>query len=497
LLEFGISLPEIQHRGVDMAKKKITIFYSWQTDLPNATNRAFIERALEKAIGSLNTDAETTLEPCLDRDTLEVPGTPDIPATIFDKIDQCHVFVGDVSILNATATSGRKTPNPNVLLELGYAAKSLTWDNVICVFNKAYGDLKDLPFDLQRRRMSVYSVEKDQEQKAPERDRLASVLREALQAILKRIGEANEREAAKNILTPELAADRVHEWLTEDRHRVRLDQLVKSEVNKLARWIAGPELPVQATRVTEQDLKDRLQRYDDMSKVLVSIMTAGCRYGTEAHEKLWVEAIQGVANYSTDHSAFAGSTLLINMRRYPAFLLLYAGGIGAIAGSNYQTLLFLLSKPMIYELHGFRTVCDALHPSNVIEKDVFNKMLGGRQQFPTPLNDHVFQQLRDPLRIYLHDDLEYHLAFNRFEYMRALFEADRPDCDLYYWPAIGRFAWQWRTPLPDIRKEIDAEVTSQRGNWLPFQAGWFYGEVNRFQAAQRRVTEMVGKLGGL
>jgi hypothetical protein len=134
---------------------KVTLFYSWQSDLPNNTNRGFIERALEKAIASIRTEEELMIEPALERDTAGVAGTPDIAATIFRKIDECHIFVGDVSIINPKTRTGRKTPNPNVLLELGYAAKKLTWDNVICVFNTAFGKTEDLPFDLRLRRLCL------------------------------------------------------------------------------------------------------------------------------------------------------------------------------------------------------------------------------------------------------------------------------------------------------------------------------------------------------
>ena len=52
-----------------------------------------------------------------DRDTKGNNGSPDITATIFDKIDKCVLFVCDVSIVNSNA-DGRKMPNPNVLVEL-------------------------------------------------------------------------------------------------------------------------------------------------------------------------------------------------------------------------------------------------------------------------------------------------------------------------------------------------------------------------------------------
>jgi len=471
----------------EVAKQKITVSYSWQSDLPNRTNRGFIERALQKAIDSLRSEAKAVLDPCMDRDTLDVPGTPDIPSTIFDKIDQCHIFVGDVSIINPKAAADdRKTPNPNVLLELGYAAKTLTWDNVICVYNKNYGEVKDLPFDLQRRRMCIYAVAEGQEEKAQERDRLASVLREAIDSILRRLEKQTEEEASAKQLTPEGAAAKVHDWLADDSKRIQLHQLVSGEKNKLVQWIVGPELPVQiAGRLSPEDFRHRLIRYEEMSQILVSIMAAGCYYDTQAHEKLWIDALQGVANYSSDFASFAGEQRFIHLRRYPALLLLYSGGIAAVAGGNYGTLLSLLTKPKIYDPNGSWTVTDALHPEQILDTETFSWMLGGQRRYFTPMSDHLFEVLRLPLKAYLHNDQQYHLGFDRFEYMRALLEFDRQEHN----PAIGRFSWQRRPMGPDIRQEIDAEVKNEGPNWAPFRAGWFGGQIDRFEAARASVNK--------
>lgn len=94
---------------------KRTVFYSWQSDLPNRTNRGFIEACLEKAIKDATTE-NVNLEIAIDRDTKNSPGTVDISKTIFEKIQKCNVFVADVSIINFDV-EGRKSPNPNVLVE--------------------------------------------------------------------------------------------------------------------------------------------------------------------------------------------------------------------------------------------------------------------------------------------------------------------------------------------------------------------------------------------
>ncbi len=107
-----------------------------------------------------------------------MPGSPDIAAAILRKIDSASMFVGDVSII-ATSAGGRPCPNPNVLIEFGYALKSLGADNVILVCNTAFGSVAELPFDLKGKRIAPYSLGPDEEP-ATKQEELAALFREAL-----------------------------------------------------------------------------------------------------------------------------------------------------------------------------------------------------------------------------------------------------------------------------------------------------------------------------
>jgi len=158
-----------------------TIFYSWQSDLPNKTNRGFIEDCLGRATKELKATGDLKLDPCIDRDTRNVPGSPDIVATIFDKIDNASIFVCDVSIVQ---NQSRPTPNPNVLIELGYAVKALGWDRIICLANEHYGSHNDLPFDLRQRRVRVYDLSPSAPDKSAVRDSLVRLLKQELASIL-------------------------------------------------------------------------------------------------------------------------------------------------------------------------------------------------------------------------------------------------------------------------------------------------------------------------
>lgn len=134
-----------------------TIFFSWQSDLPNKTNRNLIEDSIKLALKKMNQDSPYSLITEIDRDTKGVLGSPDIVDSILTKIDKCGLFIADISIINSSL-NGKRTPNPNVLFELGYAVKCLGWDRVICVFNSDFGDVSELPFDLRNRRILTYKT---------------------------------------------------------------------------------------------------------------------------------------------------------------------------------------------------------------------------------------------------------------------------------------------------------------------------------------------------
>ena len=159
------------------------VFYSWQSDLPNKTNRTLIQNALEKACHSLKSDGGVIAEAVVDRDTLGLSGAPDINDAILTKIRDSDAFVADVSLINSgrdrlTPKGGmssqliravrdfwhsnnkqnttRPCPNPNVLTELGYAMAHLGNEALVLIVNTYYGTLDDLPFDLRSLRKLAY-----------------------------------------------------------------------------------------------------------------------------------------------------------------------------------------------------------------------------------------------------------------------------------------------------------------------------------------------------
>ena len=138
-----------------------TIFFSWQSDLPET--RSVIGWALERAAKNLRRDGSIEAAVRVDQDTDGVAGWPEIVSTLLEKIKRCGVFVADITPINGDDSNGRVTPNPNVMLELGYAlATGMGRMRIICVLNIAYlpnKDLKELPFDVRGSRPVVFDLQ--------------------------------------------------------------------------------------------------------------------------------------------------------------------------------------------------------------------------------------------------------------------------------------------------------------------------------------------------
>lgn len=177
---------------------KKSIFYSWQSDSPNNKNRGFIETCIKKSIENIKSE-NINLNVAVDRDTKDVNGTPDIASTIFSKIDNTSIFIADISFINPNS-EGRKTPNPNVLIELGYAAKTIGWKNIICVFNTEYGKIEDLPFDLRFRRPLTYEI-KNPKNKTKDRENLIKILKSSIASI---INEESAKDEIRNFIKQQI-----------------------------------------------------------------------------------------------------------------------------------------------------------------------------------------------------------------------------------------------------------------------------------------------------
>lgn len=133
------------------------VFYSWQSDIGKKTNRSVIEKAITTAVKKLNASDKNEYQYSLDKDTLNVPGSPDIVETIIKKIKQCELFVSDITPILSTS-KGKAMPNSNVFFETGYSVGKKGFERTLLILNETYGSVEDLPFDIKTKRITKYKL---------------------------------------------------------------------------------------------------------------------------------------------------------------------------------------------------------------------------------------------------------------------------------------------------------------------------------------------------
>lgn len=170
------------------------IFWSWQSDTHQPNGRYFVRDVLKEIVSELSNvdaaedadrpeDEESEDQLQIDHDTEGVAGSPPIAETILQKIREAAVFIADVTPVGTTP-GGKRVPNPNVMIELGYAMKVLGQKRIILVMNSGEGaSLRHLPFDLRHWRAPLsYKLKRDAEDQR--RIEEAKKLKESLSARL-------------------------------------------------------------------------------------------------------------------------------------------------------------------------------------------------------------------------------------------------------------------------------------------------------------------------
>ncbi len=279
------------------------IFYSWQTNTDAKYNRSFILSCIEGAVKKVKQSLQlkdSELQLVIDRDTKNIPGSPEIMNTIRDKINNSDIFIGDVSVVNkplaekksllqkgiiwlnskVNPTSEiRPLQNTNVFNEHGIAREILGLERIISVLNSAYGDPTEdadvIPFDTRHLRWPI-SYEYSQnngDQKEKIKQALINDLANAIKSIIK-----TENIRQRDEFTPFEVYTLWEKVLNPDIPFVG-QNILKDEIEQIRKTAATQKQSLRVlglsaigkTRLVFEALSDRLSSLDNKqlsSKVL-------------------------------------------------------------------------------------------------------------------------------------------------------------------------------------------------------------------------------------
>lgn len=273
-------------------------------------------------------------------------------------------------------------------------------------------------------------------------------------------------------LSVKAAVASLKKYIPEERHKIKLHDLMLAETEKLFSELNNNNFPVRDVQFSEDELVRRMKKYEALAEIPLALIINGCYWGDEGHQKPWVQAIERIANHGMERS---GLDVWLNLKSYPALLLFYGAGIASITAEKYSTFSALLLKPKIRDGKNEKSACLRLHPINVLADK--GKSIPSMPKGDQPFNQYLDALLREPLREFLPDDTRYQQCFDRFEYLLALVHADLElKSGSNAWGPVGCFRWR-----KGIISEIETEATKTGDNWPPLKAGLFDGSFERLK----------------
>ena len=253
-------------------------------------------------------------------------------------------------------------------------------------------------------------------------------------------------------LSASVAITRLKKYLSADTYRISLSDLVSNETERTYKAITDSRFAIQGPpNLTGEIILKRLQAYEAELDVLLAISVCGVYWAAQGQQRIFLTSFKRIAD---QNGPDAGRVIWLGLRRYPALVLLYGMGLSALAHSNYRFLKELFYQNLRTDLYApDQPTTATLHSLSILERDA-QRLLPGREREHTPMSNHLFEILREPLRQFLPDDTAYEATFDWLEYLICLAHADQKvtraqlreqkanNADYYVWAPAGRFCWK-------------------------------------------------------
>ena len=302
-----------------------------------------------------------------------------------------------------------------------------------------------------------------------------------------------QRVGARHPLETLAAVETLKRYLVEDRHRIRLRELVRDATEELVSHLNVEEFPT-SSNYTDEAVAERVRQIDSLSGRAIALLANGCYWGSTKHDDAWLEAVRGLAEVDPLEGK---RTKWADTFQYPALLAIYAAGVAAIAKGRYDLLAELLLTPVrSRQGREAESIVQSLYPESIVPKSaaylLYPHPQAPEQRYPVPRNQFLHLTLRSVFAKLIPADRDYTEAFDRFEYMASLVETDLDAQSDSGYPMrrwFDRRARGFTWPRSGMAERMTKEIDQAEQQWPPLQAGLFGGSVERLLEAKGTVDK--------
>lgn len=292
--------------------------------------------------------------------------------------------------------------------------------------------------------------------------------------------ESLQEFARPHPLSTEAAVASLKRYLPEPRFRVRLLDLVDSVVERTVEATSGAAFATNGPTPDTASTTARVRRYEAACSALLALATVGGFWAEDEHIALWQRALSRLGSTRADD----GSMIWLGLRRYPAALVLYALGMGAVEAGRLWFLGRLCETPLREEHRDDQAAVQVLPPSYLVHRErKAMQVLKGMERHHAPLNDWIHATLRPHAARIIPDDARYTFVFDKLEILLALGYLDHLN---ERWPPIGAFGYR-EDNRNRIVREIQESLSTRRDD-SPFVRCGVFG--NTAEVCSQRVAKL-------
>ena len=283
--------------------------------------------------------------------------------------------------------------------------------------------------------------------------------------------ESIEEFSKPHPLSAEAAVASLKRYMPDPRYRIQLSDLIDKIVEQIVEVTSGEAFSSESGPApTTESVTARVRRYEAACSTLLAMAPVGGYWAEEEHYPMWQRALQRLGS----NTSSSGTVLWLELQRYPATLLLYACGLGAVAADQLQFLKRMLVATVRTENQEDSPAAKILPPYCLPSGDGQKmQILEGMKKWQVPLNVWMHNTLRPYAVRVIPDDNRYTLVFDKLEMLIALSYAHHRFLD-WDWVPPGAFLYR-----PQNRKRIIQEIKesiSREQEESPFTKSGIFGD---------------------
>jgi len=299
-------------------------------------------------------------------------------------------------------------------------------------------------------------------------------------------------------LTLPLAITTTKKYLSEDKYRIKLYDLVSEEVQKVYCELYSESFANVENNLNNETFQQRLHAYEESLTILIGILNTIVYFDKGKYSELIKMSMERLI--PPESTIREGSSF----NRYPLLILTYSIGIIALERKNYKALAALLLCSHFKDNDEKKHIIEIINLQRVFT----GKNIKWLPTYPdkniphTPVSDYLYSYIREIVNTYFPDDKKYEEFFDIFEYFIGLIYLDiinESTSIEFKGSTIGRFAWQRGTPfnrerLPQSIEGFVENGLNQGDKWSLLKVGFLNGSIERFKKCREAYENLLKKI---